>query len=219
MSDRTRIALGLAGGYLLARSRKTRWLAAAAALVAAKRLGGAAIRQGATALGSAPELEQLAEQGREAAVAVLSNRIAGLSQRIHARTESIQHALQPPSEQAGEQAGEQADQPEQPGQQQSEQAEQAEHDGGQPDGAGPDRAEQEQKQKQEQKQEQRNPEQEQEEQPEQAEQSEQHSRRSAGPDSGNGQQPDQPQGRPSQPAGRNQRPAVGGRPAASRERR
>lgn len=89
MSDRTRLALGLAGGYLLGRYRRTRWLAALVAVAAARKLGESVVKKGGQALGAAPELQKLAGAGREAAVAVLSGRINGLTQRIHERTEAL----------------------------------------------------------------------------------------------------------------------------------
>ena len=91
MNNRTRLAMGLAGGYLLGRYRKTRMLGAIVAMVAAKRLGDAAVKKGTAALGSPAELDKLAGAGREAAVAVLSGRINGLTRRIHDRTESMRH--------------------------------------------------------------------------------------------------------------------------------
>lgn len=130
MSDRTRLALGLAGGYLLGRYRRTRWLAALVAVAAARKLGESVVKKGGQALGAAPELQKLAGAGREAAVAVLSGRINGLTQRIHERTEALRapsgdgaaapsdagsQAKDQPSGEAGDQpsgeAGDESDRP------------------------------------------------------------------------------------------------------------
>jgi hypothetical protein len=92
MGNRSRLALGLAGGYLLGRYRKTRWLLAVAALVASKRLGEAALQRGGGEGDSAPELKKLADQGRETAASLLANQMRGLSSRIHSKTESLQQS-------------------------------------------------------------------------------------------------------------------------------
>lgn len=104
-----RMALGLAGGYLLGRTRKGRLLLVLAAAVASRGVTAGLAKRGAAALGSSPELTKLADQGREAAVAVLSNRIEGLTERIHARTEALR---QPPG--VPEPGGEEPEEPDRP---------------------------------------------------------------------------------------------------------
>jgi hypothetical protein len=103
------MALGLAGGYLLGRTRKGRLLLVLAAAVASRGVTAGLAKRGAAALGSSPELTKLADQGREAAVAVLSNRIEGLTERIHARTEALR---QPPG--VPEPGGEEPEEPDRP---------------------------------------------------------------------------------------------------------
>lgn len=101
MKGGTKIALGVAGGYVLGRFRKTRWLALLAAGLATKKAADELGQRGATSIGSSPELSKLAEQGREAAAAILGSRIEGLTERIHARTESLRETAG-----AGEEEGE-----------------------------------------------------------------------------------------------------------------
>lgn len=96
MNTQTRMALGLAGGYVLGKFHKTRWLVFAAAAVAAKRYGGELAQRGSQAVSSTPELQQLADQGRQVAASVLGHRIEGLTERIHARTESLRETLEQP---------------------------------------------------------------------------------------------------------------------------
>ena len=92
METRTRIALGLAGGYLLGRFRKARWLLALAAV------------------GSSPEVRKLVQQGRENVVSALSTGMEGLNERIHAATESLRgdspNGQGPQGEQPESQSGE-----------------------------------------------------------------------------------------------------------------
>lgn len=103
MNSRARMAIGLAGGYLIGRYKKARWVLMAAALVGGRRLGGNLVQRGASSLGATPELAKLAEQGRETAVAMLAKPIQGLTGKVYSKTESIRGALQVP-EQAPEAA-------------------------------------------------------------------------------------------------------------------
>src|SRR5690606_22932495 len=82
------VALGLAGGYLLGRFRKGRWLLMAAAMAATRRRGGL-LRRGAESLKSSPEIGKLAEEGKEAAAAVLGRRIEGLTGMISTATRKL----------------------------------------------------------------------------------------------------------------------------------
>ncbi|HLU33824.1 MAG TPA: hypothetical protein VKZ74_07445, partial [Natronosporangium sp.] len=92
MSNRTRMALGLAGGYLLGRRRKAGWLLAAVGLVASRGLGAAVSRRGTAALDSSPELKELTEQARRTAMALMGGRVEQLTNRIRATTETLRSA-------------------------------------------------------------------------------------------------------------------------------
>jgi hypothetical protein len=129
MKHRTGLALGMAGGYLLGRFRKTRWLVALAGLAAASRPVARAAQRAGTALGSSPEVRRFAEQGRVAAEAMVGGRIDNLSGRLSAVTKSLRqpspdHQPEPeerrPEEEAREeQAGEEQAREEKPGQEQA----------------------------------------------------------------------------------------------------
>src|SRR5690606_36660699 len=82
------VALGLAGGYLLGRFRKGRWLLMAAAVAATRRRDGL-LRRGAESLKSSPEIGKLAEEGKDAAVALLGQRMEGLTGMIHTATRKL----------------------------------------------------------------------------------------------------------------------------------
>jgi hypothetical protein len=109
MKNGTRIALGLAGGYLLGRYRKARWLMLLAGGAAATRAAGSRMQQSES---SAELLSKLAEQGQEVAAAIVGSRMEGITQRIHDTTESLRQAVggpEAPSE--GEGAGEAGESP------------------------------------------------------------------------------------------------------------
>jgi hypothetical protein len=116
MKRGTTVALGVAGGYLLGRFRKARWLLMTAAAVAAsKRSGGGMLQRGAETLKSSPEIGKLAEQGRDAAAAVLGRRMEGLTDKVHSVTERVRplqevgrkaEAAAAGEERGGERAGE-----------------------------------------------------------------------------------------------------------------
>src|SRR5690606_9690235 len=82
------VALGLAGGYLLGRFRKGRWLLMAAAVTATRRRDGL-LRRGAESLKSSPEIGKLAEEGKDAAVALLGQRMEGLTGMISTATRKL----------------------------------------------------------------------------------------------------------------------------------
>src|SRR5690606_24646329 len=82
------VALGLPGGYLLGRFRKGRWLLMAAAVAATRRRDGL-LRRGAESLKSSPEIGKLAEEGKDAAVALLGQRMEGLTGMIHTATRKL----------------------------------------------------------------------------------------------------------------------------------
>jgi outer membrane biosynthesis protein TonB len=111
MKSGTRIALGLAGGYVVGRFTKTRWLTLVAAGVASKKIADSLAGRGASMVSASPELSKLAEQGREAAAAMLGSRIEGLTERIHTRTESLRQGGEPEEEQPEAEAPEE-EQPE-----------------------------------------------------------------------------------------------------------
>ena len=111
MKSGTRIALGLAGGYVVGRFTKTRWLTLVAAGVASKKIADSLAGRGASMVSASPELGKLAEQGREAAAAMLGSRIEGLTERIHTRTESLRQGGEPEEEQPEEEQPEE-EQPE-----------------------------------------------------------------------------------------------------------
>jgi hypothetical protein len=76
------------------------------AALASRNLAGKAAERGAGALSSSPEVSRLVEQGREAMVAALSNRIELLTDQLHNRTEALR--------QPGGPDGERPEEPEQP---------------------------------------------------------------------------------------------------------
>jgi outer membrane biosynthesis protein TonB len=66
-----------------------------AAAASSRGVAGGLAQRGAAALGSSPQLSQLAEQGRAAVVALLSDRIESLTDQIHTRTEALRTAAGP----------------------------------------------------------------------------------------------------------------------------
>jgi len=96
----TQVAVGVAIGYVLGRTRKMRL---AMTLVSAGAIGrngaaGELVRQGTKLLGSAPEMKELTENvrgrlmeaGKVAAMAAASNQINSLTDRLQERASSIQ---------------------------------------------------------------------------------------------------------------------------------
>jgi hypothetical protein len=94
-----RVALGVAGGYLLGRTKKMKVALALAGMVAGRRAGGPAeVLGGATKLlGSSPELARLGDEvrgrlleaGKGAALAVAARQVEALTDRVSRRVESI----------------------------------------------------------------------------------------------------------------------------------
>ncbi len=80
-----RIALGLAGGYLLGRGKKGGLLLLAAALLTG---GNGPVQRGAAALGGG-ELAKLTDQGRQAVQGLVSSGIEALADRLHDKTEAL----------------------------------------------------------------------------------------------------------------------------------
>lgn len=94
MKSGVRIAMGLAVGYVLGRTRKMRLaltLAAAGAAGRVRTSPGDLVREGVKLLGSSPELAKLGESVRgELAGAVKSAAVSGASNRIDSLTGRIQ---------------------------------------------------------------------------------------------------------------------------------
>ncbi len=101
MKRATTIALGLAGGYLLGRFRKARWLLMAAAVAA----GGRATSGLAEKAEVGPELQSLAEQGRKVAVSVLGRQMTAATGRIRKVTESLKRRAEQDGGPSGEEEG------------------------------------------------------------------------------------------------------------------
>ncbi len=107
-----RMALCLVGGYLLGRFHKMRWALGLAGVAAGRRLRGS----GGGALGDllkAPALDQLQHlrgellaAGRTAAVAMASNRIDALSDRLQERAASLRAEPSGERPEAAEETGE-----------------------------------------------------------------------------------------------------------------
>ena len=114
MKSGTRIGLGLAGGYVLGRFTKARWLTLVAAGVASKKIADSLAGRGSSMVSASPELSRLAEQGREAAAAMFGSRIEGLTERIHATTESLRQGGEPQEEQPEAEAAEEEQPEEEP---------------------------------------------------------------------------------------------------------
>jgi hypothetical protein len=99
----TPVAIGVAIGYVLGRTRKMRWAMTLVSAGAIGRNGGPAelVKQGTKLLGSAPEVKELTENvrgrlmeaGKVAAMAAASNQINSLTDRLQERAGSPQQLL------------------------------------------------------------------------------------------------------------------------------
>ncbi|MEU4540976.1 hypothetical protein AB0G15_39700 [Streptosporangium sp. NPDC023825] len=105
MNNEVRIALAVAGGYLLGRRQKLRLAMALAAAGATGRLSsgqGDLLQQGLKVLSSSPELAKITESirgdlvdaSKAAAKAAVSRQIDSLSTRLHDRAESLRNPLE-----------------------------------------------------------------------------------------------------------------------------
>jgi hypothetical protein len=87
MDARARVAVGVATGYLLGRTRKLRLALTVGGLLAGRRLGtGGVLGKGLDAVTSSPEFSRLRKQvtgaGRAAAVSAAANSLSRVSERI-----------------------------------------------------------------------------------------------------------------------------------------
>jgi hypothetical protein len=99
MKSSAPVAVALAAGYLLGRTRKMRWALVLGAAAASGQLGGLKgqlLEQGTKALQSSPELAKIGESGgrlldagKAAAMAAVSSRVDSLSGTLQDRTESL----------------------------------------------------------------------------------------------------------------------------------
>ncbi len=123
MNNEVRIALAVAGGYLLGRRQKLRLAMALAAAGATGRLSsgqGDLLQQGLKVLSSSPELAKITESVRgdlvdaskAAAKAAVSRQIDSLSTRLHDRAESLRNPLEDLGEEPEE--GEEGEEGEEP---------------------------------------------------------------------------------------------------------
>jgi hypothetical protein len=94
-----RVALGVAGGYFLGRTKKMKLALMLGGMAAGRQAGGPAelLAQGTKLLGKSPELTRLADEvrgrlldaGKGAAMAVAARQVEGLTERVSKRVESI----------------------------------------------------------------------------------------------------------------------------------
>lgn len=100
MDDRTKIAVAVAGGYLLGRTKKGKAALSLALWLAGKELGlqpRELVREGVLKLASTPQISQLgdqlrgpvAEAGRKAALATLESQLTRFSDGLQSRTSSL----------------------------------------------------------------------------------------------------------------------------------
>jgi hypothetical protein len=102
----TQVAVGVAIGYVLGRTRKMRWaigLASAGTIGRVAKNPGELVQQGSKLLGSSPQVKELTqdvrgrlmEAGKVAAMAAASNQINSLTDRLQERTGSLQQQARP----------------------------------------------------------------------------------------------------------------------------
>lgn len=97
-----RVALGVAGGYLLGRTKKMKLALMLGGMAAGRSAGGPGglLAQGARLIAGSPELSKLTDEikarlldaGKQAAVAAASRQIEGLTDRVTQRTTSLGEA-------------------------------------------------------------------------------------------------------------------------------
>lgn len=107
-----RVALGVAGGYLLGRTKKMKLALMLGGMVAGRRAGGPGelLNQGTKLLGASPELSQLVgdvrgrllEAGKGAALAVATRQVEALTDRVGKRVESLAGVGEPRRDKADE---------------------------------------------------------------------------------------------------------------------
>ena len=94
-----RVALGVAGGYLLGRTKKMKLALMLGGMAAGKKAGGPGqlLAQGTKLLGQSPELTRLTDEirgrlldaGKAAAVAVATRQVEALTERVVGRVGSL----------------------------------------------------------------------------------------------------------------------------------
>lgn len=94
-----RVAMGVAGGYFLGRTKKMKLALMLGGMAAGRQAGGPGelLAQGSKLLGRSPELTQLVDQvrgrlleaGKVAAVAAATRQVEGLTERVGRRVESL----------------------------------------------------------------------------------------------------------------------------------
>jgi hypothetical protein len=115
------VALGVAGGYLLGRTKKMKLALMLAGMAAGRQAGGPGelLKTGSKLLGSTPELAQLTDQvrgrlldaGKTAALAVATRQVESLTDRVGKRVESLGDVGLPRQRRSEEPAEEPADEP------------------------------------------------------------------------------------------------------------
>jgi hypothetical protein len=103
MEYAARVALGIAGGYFLGRTKKMKLALMLASTVAGRRAGGPAalLGQGKKIVGASPELSRLADEvrgrllqsGKGVALAVAARQVESLTDRLAGRVESSLSSL------------------------------------------------------------------------------------------------------------------------------
>jgi hypothetical protein len=117
-----RVALGVAGGYFLGRTKKMKLALMLAGMAAGRRAGGPGelLSQGQKLLGRSPELTKLTDEmrgrlidaGKQAAVAVATRQVEALTDRVTQRASSLGDAVgggRKPAAESGEPPGESAE--------------------------------------------------------------------------------------------------------------
>src|SRR5688500_4399331 len=94
-----RVALGVAGGYFLGRTRKMKLAMMMAGMAAGRRAGGPGglLAQGEKLLSASPELSRLTDEvrgrlldaGKGAALAIAARQVESLTDRVGKRVESL----------------------------------------------------------------------------------------------------------------------------------
>jgi hypothetical protein len=113
------VALGVAGGYLLGRTKKMKLALMLAGMAAGRRAGGPGelLKGGTKLLSSTPELARLTDQvrgrlldaGKSAALAVAARQVESLTDRVGRRVESLGDAGLPRQRRSDEAADEPAE--------------------------------------------------------------------------------------------------------------
>lgn len=100
------VAAGVAGGYLLGRSKRKKWALLLGAAAGSRKLAGSPsglIEQGMKTLGASPELSKLVnddvrgrlvDAGKAAAVRVASNQMNALTDRVESYTDTLSQRAQ-----------------------------------------------------------------------------------------------------------------------------